>query len=128
MIYGSGGDLRDLRAVVERAITHLSQHADEFDSIAVRGMSGVLVGSPVALHLDKPLIIVRKPGEQRHSPDLVINKHNAGRRFLFLDDLISTGETRREVGRALRPAMEVATYLYQYDYYDYYDPGCEHGE
>lgn len=40
-----------------------------FDAIAVCGISGLLVGAPLAIAMGKSLVVVRKPGELRSSID-----------------------------------------------------------
>lgn len=100
MIYGhlnremGNGDLSDLPRVVRATTKDLREHIDEFDSIVVRGNSGLLVGSPVSLRLNKPIVIVRKPRDNSHSEEMkVINQYNLGDRYIFLDDFISSGDT-----------------------------------
>lgn len=114
--------LSDLKATVEATATALHPHLREFDSIAVQGTSGLLVGSPVALLLNKPLVIIREDEDMRchHSHD-VENAANAGRRVLFLDDQVSSGATLRDVRAKLRDhagAEVTASYLYQNGRYD----------
>jgi adenine/guanine phosphoribosyltransferase-like PRPP-binding protein len=115
MIYNWVDGLDDMQAVVAQTVMDLRLHADEFDFIAVRGSSGMLVGAPVSLALDKPLVVVRKPDEKSHqrSGD-VINWHRAHGRFIFLDDMVASGRTREEVLKGLKGhrASYVATYLY----------------
>lgn len=86
----------------------------EFDSIAVRGMSGVLVGAPVALRLHKPLVVVRKETEQRHSSALALNAENVGKRVLFLDDFVSGGSTRKAVQNVVEKFGGKLIAQYQY--------------
>jgi adenine/guanine phosphoribosyltransferase-like PRPP-binding protein len=100
MIYdcGTGGsNLDGLRGHVERAVKELKPVSDQFDSIVVQGMSGVTVGVPVSLALDKPLTILRKESEASHSKvGELINKKaiKPGDRVLFLDDFVGLGSTR----------------------------------
>jgi len=119
--YDAGRGLSDLSETVQKTASALKPHASEFDSIAVQGTSGLLIGSPVSLMLGKPLVIVREDTELRcwHSHD-VENAANAGSRVLFLDDQISSGTTLRDVQAKLRKHTDgrvAATYLYQYDEY-----------
>lgn len=113
--------LSDLPTVVRQTVDALAPHADEFDSIAVQGTSGLVIGAPVALAMRKPLVIVREDTELQcyHSQD-VENARNAGERVLFLDDQISSGATLADVRRKLSyntRGRVVATYLYQYNEY-----------
>ena len=97
MIYHGKGEnkLDDLNETVDNAVVLLRRRKQRFDSIVVRGMSGVIVGSPVALRLKVPLVVVRKPDEGSHAgDDRIINVKNIGERWVFLDDFVSTGRTR----------------------------------
>jgi adenine/guanine phosphoribosyltransferase-like PRPP-binding protein len=114
--------LSDLESTVRATAEAIRPHLAEFDSIAVQGTSGLLIGPTVALMLGKPLVIIREDEDMRchHSND-VENAANAGRRVLFLDDQVSSGATLRDVRDKLRAhagAEVVASYLYQNDRYD----------
>ena len=120
--YDTSLGLSDLGATVKATAEALRPHLGEFDSIAVQGTSGLLIGSPVSLILGKPLVIVREDEDMRchHSND-VENWGNAGRRVLFLDDQVSSGTTLRDVKNKLREhagAEVAASYLYQNGRYD----------
>ena len=109
----------DLKDTVERAVSTLRPHAGEFDSVAVRGVSGMIVGAPVAIALGKPLIVVRKDTETSHGSALSNYRH-AGGSYLFLDDFISLGHTRRIVMEAMRDktaARYAGEYMYHRDRY-----------
>lgn len=83
--------LTDLGETVDRAVKDLHAHMNEFDSIACEGISGLIVASPVALALGKPLVICRKDTDMLvHCQHVswVENAENAGKRVLFLDDYI----------------------------------------
>jgi adenine/guanine phosphoribosyltransferase-like PRPP-binding protein len=119
--YDTHNGLADLNRTVQNTVRALQPHVRDFDSIAVQGTSGIVVGSPVSLLLNKPLVIVREDEARRchHSQD-VENALHAGRRVLFLDDQISTGRTINDVTEKLARdanADVVASYLYQYDEY-----------
>lgn len=72
----------------------------EFDSIAVQGNSGLLVGAPLAVHLKKNLVIIRKTLESCHSYDLV-EGWGRGQNILLVDDFISLGETMDQMHKAI---------------------------
>ena len=99
MIYNrTNANLDDLDATVRRTTKALRPVLDRFDSIAVAGMSGVLVGAPVSLRLKKPLVIVRKDGDgSHHGSHKIVNVDNVGQRVLFLDDFVSSGNTKKRV-------------------------------
>lgn len=115
MIYNdSYRGLDDLGEAVDRTEKALREIADKFDFIAVRGCSGMLVGAPVALRLGKPIVVVRKPGENSHQwASSVVNEKHAHGRYVFVDDFIATGNTRDAVTEALDGvATPVGTYEY----------------
>jgi len=118
MIYGSFSDseLHDLRNVVNATIAGLQPHLAEFDSIAVRGVSGIVVGAPVALALGRPLVVIRKPTENAHSSRHV-NTGQIGAQYVFLDDFVASGATRKAVADAISqaggPDNPYATYEYE---------------
>lgn len=103
-----------LRRVLPNIIRVLSYYS--FDAIAFRGLSGSLVAPIVAHMMDKTLLAVRK-GEQCHSVHMVEGDHNA-RRYVILDDFISSGTTVREilkwVGREIPHARCIGALEYCY--------------
>lgn len=65
-----------------------------FDTIVVTGLSGTLIGLPVAIALDVNLAVARQiPGD--HSSRMVEGR--IGERWVFLDDLICSGDTLTRV-------------------------------
>lgn len=116
MIYSSNfGDLSDMALVATYTTKALRERAEEFDSIAVRGMSGALIGAIVSVRLKKPLVIVRKPGENPHGSEYAVNGANVGKRVLFLDDFVSTGRTKRAVIEAIEKLGAEIVLQYEYD-------------
>lgn len=118
-VFDMRSDLDDLPATVREAVRHLKPVVSAFDSIVVTGMSGVIVGVPVALRLGKPVVIVRKPEDIHHNFESIVNEHRVGERWLWLDDFVGTGNTRQRVRKALdaRPYVGglsrcVGCYLY----------------
>lgn len=113
--------LSDMGKVVVQTVKALTARCRDFDSIAVQGTSGLMIGAPVALILGKPLVIIREDRDMRcHHNKRVENAENMGRRVLFLDDQISTGATLKHVQSqvAHRDALVTGTYMYQYDRHD----------
>lgn len=93
-------------AETERAVEMLRDHVDEFDAIAVRGLSGLLLGLPLHAALKKQLIIVRKGDEGAHSSNRLETTYNPYERYgvqrvLVVDDLVASGETLREIAHEL---------------------------
>jgi len=119
MIYhGPGrGGLIGLETTVRRTTKELRPILDQFDSIIVQGLSGVVVGIPVGLRLKKPVVILRKPDENCHSGIGLVNRYKLGRRVLFLDDFISNGDTLRRCKEAVK--KERAEIVRTFEYRDY---------
>lgn len=105
------------KQTIELAVIKLEEHKDEFDAIVIQGYSSSLIGIPIADALGKPIVIVRKPNDDRTSNKKV--EGLATTRFLFVDDLVSTGRTFSRVREALyewNAATIVGVYLYQQDH------------
>lgn len=94
-----------------------------FDVIAVRGVSGMTFGSILAHHLGLPLTVVRKSEDKVdcHSPNKVEHGREYPYRFLFVDDLIASGDTYQKVASALGGVgcKAVAYLLYSGESIDY---------
>jgi hypothetical protein len=78
---------------------HLIDKNDlKFDAIAVRGISGMIIGAPLAANLGKPLIVVRKPSEKSHGEPVEVPTLLPGKfRYIIIDDMIASGETVRSI-------------------------------
>lgn len=72
----------------------------KFDTLAVTGVSGVVMGGLIAHALDVNLLIIRKPGDRTHSTCLV--EGHLGARWAFLDDFVELGATRKRVRATVR--------------------------
>jgi hypothetical protein len=88
-----------LQTLVNNAVETLTPHAQNFDAIAFRGMSGALVSAPIAIALKKHLILVRK-NEVRYSCHGVEGP-KGDYNYLIVDDLISSGDTVRAIHREI---------------------------
>lgn len=113
------GTLDDLEDAVHFSAEwlHRVKRVHRFDSIVVQGMSGVIVGSPVSLMLDIPLVVCRKPNDGSHCyGNLVINRKSIGERYVFLDDFSSTGDTEQQAKSTLFDSgirsMQVGAFFY----------------
>lgn len=110
---------RDLDLTVETARRTLETVKEQFDAIIVTGISGLVVGAPVALQLGLRLIVLRKEDETAHSLCKLIGAADLDEtsRVLFLDDLIASGATFDRCKEALVPceARITASYRYEYD-------------
>lgn len=85
----------ELRNNIEQAAHDLKKQGYKFDAIAFRGMSGALLAAPLALALDKTMILVRK-GEDSHSMYKIEGDIGA-QKYLIVDDFIGTGTTVRTI-------------------------------
>jgi adenine/guanine phosphoribosyltransferase-like PRPP-binding protein len=99
-------------------------YRDEFDSIIVRGVSGLLVGAPVALSLKKELLVVRKPSEDCHDATRVVNWQNAGHIAVFVDDFHNTGRTQRICAEELEKIAPLCKIGACFFYHDTDRPEC----
>lgn len=85
-----------LKKIVAKLSKHILDSGIKFQAIAVRGFSSSFVAAPIAAHLKKNLIIVRKSMKGHHS-HMKIEGYQAptGRRlhYIIVDDFISTGKT-----------------------------------
>lgn len=108
--------LNGLEYDVRKTTKNLREYLDEFDSIVVTGMSGVVVGVPVSMRLRKPLVILRKPNDNsHHGRDKFINRAKLGDQSLFLDDFVSSAKTRSHVVKKVEAegGQVVAQYTYR---------------
>jgi adenine/guanine phosphoribosyltransferase-like PRPP-binding protein len=91
-------NVRLLQQYTDFAARALAKH--KFDSIAFRGMSGALIATPVSLALNKPLILIRKEEDVTHS-SFKVEGNKACKRYVILDDFISSGETYKAIVTAV---------------------------
>lgn len=75
----------------------------DFDTMVGTGLSGSLVIPVLARAFDVNFAIVRKEPSP-HDSSLVVGR--IGQRWLFVDDFVSGGETRRRVKEAVKTATE----------------------
>lgn len=122
MIYhGKKYTLNDLPETIEQAIETITPFQKKFTSIVVIGMSGVIVGVPVSLALNKPLVIIRKDtDESHHGNGRIINEKKMRKRCLFLDDFMDSGHTWVKVKRiiASHGARITCAYMYNGDEFE----------
>lgn len=130
-----------LRRYVEVTVEALRDLDGGFDSIVVRGVSGLIVGAPVALLVGKPIVVVRKEGVQSHTSTLVSNFGEIGHSYVVVDDFVCVGGTLRAIKDAVaemctgdrwysKPNRVSPTYrgLYQYTDESWYSGSSNHYE
>lgn len=88
-------DPRKLALVVRRLALEIKRVPGGIDTIAVRGVSGMLVGAPLAYATGKPILVVRKD-DGSHSSNRVEGPTFAGT-YVIIDDLVDSGDTLREI-------------------------------
>lgn len=126
MVYGShpkakGSTSRsfsDLALCVNDAVRTLKKSGVEFDAIVVTGVSGLVVGAPLALQLQRHLVVLRKANESCHDDRAMLigaGLLNEASRVIFVDDFISSGATRRRCEESIKAhgATLVATLEYE---------------
>jgi adenine/guanine phosphoribosyltransferase-like PRPP-binding protein len=93
---------------IEQAVEDLREHEPFFDTIAVRGASGLILGSIIAHRLNKQLAFCRKVGENSHSSCLVEGPREPT--FVIIDDMICSGTTIRVIARQVKEALRGKCY------------------
>lgn len=111
--------LSALFSIPERreVIDWLCLHLPPCDTVVVRGVSGLGIGSIVAHAFDAGLTVVRKPGEDCHS-DLTVEGRVTGK-AVILDEFVVSGRTVRAIMKALResaPMLDVVALCLYYDH------------
>lgn len=95
--------LRNRLGTLVKALPEIMKR-HEADSLFVTGKSGIAMAFPLLTRLPVKIITVRKPGEDSHGSTFEGPSEFEPKRFMILDDFVSTGET---VNRVL-------TQLYQF--------------
>lgn len=101
---------QSMRDKVAQAVKALEPQAHLFDSIAFTGMSGTLIGPPVAMALGKEVIMVRKPDQSTHS-SLTVEGNYGSQHYIILDDLRSSGGTEDRIVKAISSGIPSAIYM-----------------
>jgi hypothetical protein len=97
------GIVADARAVLQEV---------DYDTIIGRGLSGALVVPGLARALGKHWAIARKSGDGSHSASEV--EGTLGRRWIFVDDFVSSGRTRRAAKDTVQKFCERKRHLTEY--------------
>lgn len=96
-----------LQQLARKVTKEIREKGVEFDAIACRGVSGIVVSSAVASRLAKQLIVVRKPDEKSHSECEVEGRPYGDFKYIVIDDFICTGKTVVEI---MKPLVVPAKY------------------
>ncbi len=103
--YLDPSSLRESISLAEEALSHI-----DFDTVAFRGMSGAFLGPIIAADMHKKMILVRKPEDSTHSP-LKTEGNSSAKRYVIVDDFISSGRTRTAIVDAVYDFAPRAKYL-----------------
>lgn len=107
-------DVQKRNKMVANATRFLARRKKSFDGIAVRGVSGMLLGVPISERLNVPLAIIRKP-DGNHS-GLRVEGDMRIKRYVIIDDLIVSGDTISTIRKEMSGFNEseaVGIILYQ---------------
>lgn len=74
---------------------------DKFDAVAFTGSSGAAIAFYLATEYEIPLLYVRKTGEKSHGQKVESNSPSVIRKYLIVDDFISSGTTVRSIIRKI---------------------------
>jgi adenine/guanine phosphoribosyltransferase-like PRPP-binding protein len=103
--------VKKLKLTVDNCQKALSRHV--FDAIAFRGLSGSLIAVPLALAMGKEIIAVRKDSDFFAGADKTHSYHHvegykACKRYVIVDDLISSGRTANMIVAAIKKFAPLA--------------------
>lgn len=90
----------------------------DFDTVVGTGMSGIPAATLIGNSMGKHILLVRKPDDKsNHHGGPVVGE--LGARWIFVDDFVSSGSTRRRVADEIhrltargRPSYYVGTYSF----------------
>lgn len=94
-------EIASLKKIVKDTVQAIHQSKIDFDTIAVTGISGITVGLPASLRLNKQITIIRKEGEKNHSWHKYEGLYGEFR-YIIVDDGIGSGNTVKSIGEVLR--------------------------
>jgi orotate phosphoribosyltransferase len=94
-----------LERTVDAVVEKLLPHADKFDGIAFRGMSGALVAPMVAVKMKKKMLMVRKPDEKNHSY-MTVEGDFSTQKYIIVDDLVCSGDTIQATFNSIKSTFE----------------------
>lgn len=80
----------------------------EFDTLVGTGLSGILPLVEIADELEVHWLAVRKPGENTHTGSGA--EGTLGKRWLFFDDFVSSGETFARVYESIKETARTARF------------------
>lgn len=114
MRFSTGGyssaqyDNYQLRAVVKNLVKAIPYYLKAMNAtgIVVQGKSGLSMAFATLSHIDFPLIVVRKAGENSHGNKIEASSLIDHNRLLILDDFVASGDTFRRIEKDLNDYAE----------------------
>lgn len=103
--YGWACDSRDgLTGSIQAAAERIAKkyHDGEFDAIAFTGSSGCAIGFYAGVQHGIPLLYVRKGSERSHGRKVECNTRNPIKRYLIVDDFVSSGDTVKKIVASIK--------------------------
>ncbi len=100
----------------DKLCKQIQKHAPTATAIAVRGMSGAVIGGLISAFSGLPLIIVRKDDDQRHGYYNVQGPRDFVGDYVIVDDLIDSGLTIDKIMLQINhetTAMCIGIFLYE---------------
>lgn len=95
--------LFDLPEVIETAKDRLKDV--DFDTLVGTGFSGGIVIPTLALQMDKKFVLIRKEtDDSHHGKGKILG--DLGDKWVFVDDFVSSGKTRRRVINKIEEAWD----------------------
>lgn len=103
-------DPKEFQRTVAETLEMMREHLADFDAIAFRGSSGAALAFIAAHQLDKPLIHIRKKGEDSHYGP-VLEGYLGAKKIAIVDDFVASGSTIREIVDAVVDTYDSAGYV-----------------
>lgn len=109
--YSSG---KKLNTLIEKTVSLLQERGVDFDTIAVSGVSGLLVGAPLAAAMGKDLMVVRKPFDKPSRFDVglpIALGAGCNQKILLVDDVVESGVTLERMIKAIKAFCPNPTFV-----------------
>ncbi len=86
------------KTIVRRIVSAIKKSGVSFNAVACRGVSGLVIAPIIAHYFNKPLVVVRKPGELSQDnchgfEQIEVSSSKILQYYIIIDDLVSSGET-----------------------------------
>lgn len=95
-------DRKTQNSVVKNIKLLIKEKDLKFDGFVVTGISGVSMGAIMSRLLNKKLMVVRKDEDDDNHSWYNIENYTNGGKYIFLDDLIASGNTLKRVKECIQ--------------------------